>query len=118
MPGRRLSQAERALADFWDNPPANFPKPLLRSIVVEGDTGLRGVRRMSVPFLYPLTVVCGRNGVGKTTLLALATLSARPPEDWRPFWGNTKPRGSKSVNYAFRDFFHRTMGSPPWTGCN
>lgn len=116
MPGRRLSNAERSLADFWENPPANFPKPLLRSIAVDGDPGLRGVKRMTVPFLYPLTVVCGRNGVGKSTLLALATLSAKPPDGWSPFWGNTKPRGSQSINYAFRDFFHRTAGSPPMDG--
>lgn len=115
LPGRRLSNLERDLGSFWDAPPNNFQKPLLRSISIEGDAGLRGVRRIVVPFQYPLTVLCGRNGVGKSTVLSLATISATPPTDWTPFWGNTKPRGAKSVQYAFKDFFHRTAGSPALT---
>lgn len=114
MPGRRLSQVERRLADFWDNPPAGFHRPLLRQIRVEGGPGIRGISRLVVPISYPLTVVCGRNGVGKSTVLGLAALSAKPPATWRVYWGNTRPRTQPDARarYKFKDFFHRPRGAP------
>lgn len=114
MPGRRLSHDERRLADFWDNPPAQFDRPLLRQLRVEGGPGLRGVNRLVMPFPYPLTVICGRNGVGKSTVLGLTALSARPPADWRVYWGNARPRTQPDARarYAFSDFFHRRRGAP------
>jgi predicted ATPase len=114
VPGLRLSHTERHLADFWDNPPANFDGPMLRQLRVGGATTLRGVTGLVMPFPYPLTVICGRNGVGKSTILSLAALSARPPADWRVFWGNTRPRTQPDARarYAFNDFFHRPRGGP------
>lgn len=118
MPGRRLSHDERRLLTFWSNPPQNFPRPLLRQIRIEGDPGLRGIRRLNVPLLYPITAVCGRNGVGKSTVLALAALSARSPNGWRVHWGNTRPRTRPDarLEYAFSDFFHRYPGQPALDG--
>ncbi|MEZ5519877.1 MAG: ATP-binding protein [Dokdonella sp.] len=73
---------------------------------------------MVVPVLYPLTVVCGRNGVGKSTVLGLAALSAKPPMDWRVYWGNARPRTQPNARarYQFRDFFHRPRGAEPLDG--
>jgi hypothetical protein len=69
VPGRRLSHQERRLAEFWDNPPAHWDQPLLRQLRIEGGQGLRGVARLVVPIAYPLTVICGRNGVGSPQFL-------------------------------------------------
>lgn len=114
MPGTRLNDTERRLADFWDNPPAQFVRPLLRQIRLEGALGLRGVQRLVMPFPYPLTVISGRNGAGKSTILGLTAISARPPDDWSVFWGNTRPRTNPNARkrYEFRDFFHRRRGDP------
>lgn len=118
MPGRRLSHVERRLADFWDNPPAGFHRPLLRQIRIEGGPSLRGISRLVVPMPYPLTVVCGRNGVGKSTVLGLAALSARPPAAWRVYWGNARPRTQPDARarYEFKDFFHQPRGAPTLDG--
>ncbi|MHB1587393.1 MAG: ATP-dependent nuclease [Acidiferrobacteraceae bacterium] len=118
MPGRRLSHDERRLLDFWKNPPGNFPSPLLRQIKINGGPGLRGIQRLMVPILYPLTVICGRNGVGKSTVLALAALSARPPASWQVYWGNARPRTRPGVRvtYTFSDFFHRRPADTPISG--
>lgn len=118
MPGRRLSHVERRLAEFWDNPPAGFHRPLLRQVRIEGGPGLRGISRLVVPIPYPLTVVCGRNGVGKSTVLGLAALSAKPPAPWRVYWGNARPRTQPNARarYEFKDFFHRPRGAPALDG--
>jgi hypothetical protein len=114
VPGRRLSHDEQRLLEFWDNPPANFPRPLLRQLRVDGGPGLRGIQRLVVPLVYPLTAICGRNGVGKSTVLALAALSARSPVDWPVYWSNARPRTRPNVrgHYTFSDFFHRRRGEP------
>ena len=112
VPGRKLSHAEQQLLQFWQNPPTQFDKPLLRQLRVQGGPGLRGIRSLIVPFPYPVTAICGRNGVGKSTVLALAALSARSPAAWRVYWGNTRPRTRPDVRaqYEFADFFHRRAG--------
>lgn len=118
MPGSRLSHLERRLATFWDSPPAQFDKPLLRQLRIDGGPGLRGIRSLVVPFGFPLTMICGRNGVGKSTVLGLAAHSARPPAGWRVHWGNTRPRTRPGARaqYSFGDFFHRQRGVPPPNG--
>ena len=81
MPGRSLSADETNLLDFWQNPPAAFPRPMLRRIEIGGGTGLRGIDGLFVPFRYPITALCGRNGVGKSTVLALAALAHHSRDD-------------------------------------
>lgn len=114
MPGLKLSSAERTLQGFWDAPPANAARPLLRQIKIDGGPGLRGIRQLVVPLQFPFTAICGRNGVGKSTVLALAALSGKSPQGWRVFWGNTRPRTQPDsrIDYAFSDFFHRRAGDP------
>jgi len=118
MPGRRLNDTERHLLQFWSNPPRNFQPPLLRRIAISGAVSLRGVRQLAIPFNFPLTAICGKNGVGKSTVLGLAALSARAPQGWRVYWGNTRPRTTPNARpqYTFTDFFHRRAGDPGHEG--
>lgn len=114
MPGRKLSNDERRLLEFWNNPPQNFPKPILRQVSIEGVVGLRGIQRLIVPFGFPITAICGRNGVGKSTVLALCAVSCRAPAEWIAYWSNTRPkvRPRPGIGYTFADFFHRRRADP------
>lgn len=114
MPGRKLSHDEQNIADFWDRPPGNFERPLLRQIRIEADPSLRGISGLVVSLSYPLTVIAGRNGVGKSTVLGVAALSARSPDPWRVYWGNVRPRTQPDARagYDFGDFFPRRRGAP------
>ncbi len=114
MPGKSLNDDERRLVNFWSDPPQQFAQPLLKSIAVQGPPALRGVNSISVPFDYPITAICGRNGVGKSTLLALAAFSANKPADWSvPNWPTSPTRKQpKSSAYTWTDFFFARQGGP------
>ena len=109
MPGRHLSNEEKRLRDFWENPPRDLRRPLLRSVEIVGGDGLRGLDGVLVPFGYPITAVCGKNGSGKSTVLALAALAYHSPRDWYVHWTNTRYRRSSETTdrsyYIFPDFF-------------
>jgi hypothetical protein len=108
MPGRKLNDIERNLLRFWTEPPANLGRPLLRQFsFASPNAPLRGIRSALVDLNFPLTVICGRNGAGKSSLLALLALSAKTPLEWPVHWGNARPRtkpGARMI-YSFNDFF-------------
>ena len=116
MPGRHLSDDERELLNLWNNPPPNLARPFLGSIAVSG--GLRGIDALLVPFRFPITALCGKNGVGKSTILALAALAHHSPPGWNiPNW-LYQPR-SRSVDrsyYTFGDFFVRAVSDQSFDG--
>ena len=118
MPGRRLSHAERDLLEFWREPDATFPQPLLKGITLEGAPPLRGIENIHAPFDYPITAICGRNGVGKSTLLGLAALSAARPDGWsrspRPI--PAVRRRLRSMTFAWDEFFFRRPSDPTSAG--
>ena len=118
MPGRRLSNNEKSLLSFWQQPPSNFLQALLKAITIDGPPRLRGIEKLRVPFAYPITAICGRNGVGKSTILSLAALSANRPEDWRVAPWPTSPRRKppSRMNYHWSDFFFRHHSAPSYTG--
>lgn len=110
MPGRSLNDNERRLREFWHSPPSTFLKPILRGIDIFPDahsTGIRGIKGLIVDFNYPVTVICGKNGVGKTTLLSLAALAHHPPSGWFCYRGvlYIKEVHSDRDHYVFPDFF-------------
>ena len=74
VPGGRLTPTEASLARRWDQP-SSYEYPTLRSVSLGGEAGIRGCRNLRLDFRYPLTVLIGRNGTGKSTLLALAALA-------------------------------------------
>lgn len=112
MPIRRLNDDERRLGEFWTNPPSSFQKPLLKQIKIESAGGLRGVKGLIVEFRYPITVICGKNGVGKTTVLALAALTYHSPRGWKVYRGQLRsnPRSNDRDYYRFEDFFFKGHG--------
>ena len=120
MPGRRLSIEESRLLKFWTKPPAKFKSPLLKGLTIEGPPALRGIERLRIPFDYPITAICGRNGVGKSTILALAAFSSRRPQDWMAAPWPTRPtrRPPRFTSYAWKDFFFRHADDPPYDGLN
>ena len=118
MPGRRLSGREVGLLKFWAEPSKKFEHPLLKAIAIEGPPSLRGIERLSIPFNYPITAISGRNGVGKSTILALATFSSDRPADWSvaPWPTHPKRKMPKATSYAWTDFFFRRPGDPSYDG--
>jgi AAA domain, putative AbiEii toxin, Type IV TA system len=106
------------MLEFWTNLPQNFPRALLRQVKVEADPGLRGIQSLGVPFNFPITAICGRNGVGKSTVLALAAISGRPVPLWAPYRSNTRPKRQPKagLGYSFQDFFHRRSTAPVLNG--
>src|SRR4051812_19443182 len=71
--------------DRWNN---NFG-PSLRSLEITG-AGLRGLRNLTIDFKYPLTVIAGKNGVGKSTILACASCAYQNSTAFRTLL-NQKP---------------------------
>lgn len=72
-------------------------KALLRSISLMGK--MRGLSAFSIEFEYPITAIAGRNGSGKSTILALASCAFHNKST-----GFKLPR-RKQTYYTFADFF-------------
>lgn len=117
MPGSRLSQTEKRLKDWWANGASGPPFPALKSISIKGDPGIRGITDLTVEFPYPVTLICGRNGTGKSTILALAALGFQPPESHVPLGSVQRMKGQKkTAHYTFGDFFFKGPGDPDIAG--
>ncbi|MCY4514960.1 MAG: AAA family ATPase [Candidatus Tectomicrobia bacterium] len=118
MPGQHLNDNERRLGEFWSEPGAGFPQPLLKGITLQGPPPLRGIQNIHAPFDYPITAICGRNGAGKSTLLGLAALSAARPAAWsrspRPI--PAARRLVRRMTFAWDEFFFRRPVDPSLAG--
>lgn len=115
MPGSRLTKTERRLRDWWQSPTAKFIYPTLRKLEVRGDSGIRGIRDLSLSFDYPVTVICGQNGSGKTTILSLASLAYHPPAGHHSRNARRKREKDRS-HYTFSDFFYKGPDDPDILG--
>ena len=120
MPGRKLNNDEQHLLTFWEAPPNDLVRPLLRSIEIDGGNGLRGLNGVRIPFNYPITAICGKNGTGKSTVLALGALAFHTPANWYVPWTNARYRCSASNEnrsyHIFPDFFVYGNNEPTPTG--
>jgi predicted ATPase len=69
---------------------------------------LRGLNSLDIPFEYPITAIAGKNGAGKSTILALACCAFHASAD-----GYKLPK-RKNPYYTFSDFFiqHGSEVSP------
>ena len=113
MPGKHLNHDENRLLRLWSTPPKNLTAPFLISISVDG--GLRGIDGLLIPFRYPISALCGKNGVGKTTILALAALAYHSQSDWQiPAWFyQPRTKTSSRSYYTISDFFLRSSIDRP-----
>jgi AAA15 family ATPase/GTPase len=70
---------ERILRDVWDSLRAKMPQYNLfvNSVTLEN---VRGIKELSVPFTYPVSVIAGANATGKTTIIS-ALLCAYSQQD-------------------------------------
>lgn len=71
---------------------------LLRRIVLS-EGALRGINALDITFQYPITAIAGRNGAGKSTILALACCAYHNSKT-----GFRLPK-RKNTYYTFSDFF-------------
>ena len=76
--------------------------------LIEGH--IRGLFPFKIEFKYPISVIAGSNGSGKSTILALASCAFHnSPKGY-------KPAGRKYPYYTFSDFFIQTSEEIPPSG--
>lgn len=73
---------------------------------------LRGLFPFHVQFKYPISVVAGENGCGKSTFLAIAACAFHNSKTGYHFKDRSKPY------YTFNDFFIQTKDEIPPSGIN
>ncbi|WP_446751584.1 AAA family ATPase [Variovorax sp. S12S4] len=71
---------------------------ILRRILLRSGV-FRGLNSLDITFEYPITAIAGKNGAGKSTILALACCAFHNADD-----GFKLPRRRNSY-YTFSDFF-------------
>ena len=91
----RESQKDKDLRKRFANDNSHT---LLRRIVLKEGV-LRGVNSLDISFQYPITAIAGRNGAGKSTILALACCAYHNSKT-----GFKLPK-RKNTYYTFSDFF-------------
>jgi predicted ATPase len=124
MPGRHLSEKEKALASKWGIESGTCQAscstiPYLYSLEIEGD-GIRGITEFQCFFRYPITAICGPNGVGKSTILALSALAYTSPTGWYVYAGKVQKRPNSRAgrsNYTAADFFDYDFSEIPPRNC-
>lgn len=86
-----------------------FEKDISKRTLVRMEIALgafRGLRDVKVHFKYPITAISGKNGTGKSTLLACAACA----------YHNSEFSGFKPFNYKFADFFAHSKEESSPTG--
>lgn len=86
----------RSLAGKWAS--LYRSEPYLLSVAIGDGQPLRGIKNSKLEFSFPVTVICGPNGTGKTTFLVSSVLS---------FHAQTPPLTApkKSKYFEFKHFF-------------
>jgi predicted ATPase len=91
----RESQKDKDLRKRFAN---DYAHALLRRISLKKGV-LRGINELNIIFQYPITAIAGRNGAGKSTILALACCAYHNSKS-----GFKLPKRHNSY-YTFSDFF-------------
>lgn len=100
----RESQKDKRLRQWFIN---DYSRSLLRSIKLESGE-FRGINTLSISFEYPITAIAGKNGAGKSTILALACCA------YHNIKGGFKLPKRNTSYYTFSDFFvQHTEEVPP-----
>jgi predicted ATPase len=100
----RESDKDKKLRDWFSN---DYSHGLLKRIELKKGK-LRGLSEMDLSFDYPITAIAGKNGAGKSTILALACCAFHNKKK------AYKPKDRKATYYTFSDFFiqHSSEISP------
>lgn len=101
-----LSDIKRRLLERWNDP--RYSKAALRRIEIGGGSGIRGLNDFTIDFRYPVTVVAGENGTGKSTILACAACAYHNRDLYTP--NDIDPR---RPYYTFSDFLIFTPADNP-----
>ncbi|HEU0151804.1 MAG TPA: AAA family ATPase [Arenimonas sp.] len=100
------SQKDRQLRNRFAS---DFSSALLRRLILK-EGSLRGLDALDVAFQYPITAIAGKNGAGKSTILALACCGFHNGRD-----GFKLPK-RKNPYYTFSDFFVQHADETPPQG--
>lgn len=102
----RESQKDKTLRQRFAN---DYSHALLRRIMLtEGE--LRGINSLDIRFEFPITAIAGKNGAGKSTILALACCAYHNQKS-----GYKLPK-RKLPYYTFSDFFFQHPEEVPPEG--
>lgn len=98
------SQLDQSLRKWFQE---DYSHRHLRQIRIEVGN-LRGVNKLDISFNYPITAISGKNGAGKSTILALACCAYHNKRT------GYKPQKRNKTYYTFSDFFiqHKTEVPP------
>lgn len=100
----RESEADKKLRKWFTN---DMSRGLLRSIKLRKGA-MRGLTPFEMSFDYPITAIAGRNGAGKSTILAMACCAYHNRKD------GFKLKRRRNTYYTFSDFFvQHTEEVPP-----
>ena len=87
-----VGRLQKMWADYYTK------TPYLKSVDIGDGKPLRGVSKSQLDFEFPITVLCGPNGTGKTTFMALSVLAFHDDEALTlSHW----PRGYYDFSYFF-----------------
>jgi len=96
----RYSNTERANLKWFEN---DATRASLKSIRIEKGE-IRGLKKLVIDFHYPITAIAGKNGCGKSTVLALSACAFHnTPNGW-------KLPDRKTPYFTFSDFFIQADG--------
>ncbi len=100
----RESKKDKKLRDWFTK---DYTRSLLRRIELKNGA-FRGINSVDISFAYPITAIAGRNGAGKSTILALACCAYHNNKN-----GYKLPKRHLPY-YTFSDFFvQHTEEIPP-----
>ena len=102
----RETTKDKKLRSWFAN---DMTRGLLKRIQLKKG-GLRGLNSLDITFDYPITAVAGKNGAGKSTVLALACCAFHCASE-----GFKLPK-RKNPYYTFSDFFVQTATEVPPQG--
>jgi len=89
------TKIDTSLRNWFSN---DYSKSLLRGVdLITGE--LRGLTPLNIPITFPITAIAGKNGAGKSTILALACCAYHNRTD-----GYKLPKRTATY-YTFSDFF-------------